>query len=251
MDTFVELEDRVIGIELKAPKWIPLKAFIPEDKLQGNLLIDENQEYVKVNDIYVLQAKIQRYLLEKMYPDKKVEEYIFLKGMAEFKRWRKKLYIVYPVYESVTEEDLKELVMKFKEAKGPRSPTECESYCEYYRRGLCEGKEFSFGETKDLSEADEEVRELLKEYRTLEGELKNIESQLKRKLKGCIKIGSKEIGWVEKEVTVLDEEKIIQLLDVHELPEYFQLNWRKKKELIERFGRDIIKEERRERVWKL
>ena len=251
LDTFVEFEDRVVGIELKAPKWIPLKAFPPEEEIKGNLLIDREHKYAKVNDIYVLQARIQKYLLQRLYPDKKVEQYIFLKGMAEWKRWRKKLYVVYPVYEAVSEEELKELVRKFKEDKSPRFPTECESYCEYYRQGLCKGREFKFEGAKDLSEIDGEIKELLKEYRTLEGELKTVEAQLKKKIKGSIRVGNKVIGWVEREVIVLDEREVLKRLPPEEIPEHFQLNWRKKKDLLERFGEEVVKEIKKERVWKL
>ena len=251
LDTFIEFEDRVVGIELKAPKWIPLKAFPSEEKIEGNLLIDEGHEYVKVNEIYILQARIQKYLLHLLYPDKKVEQYIFLKGMAEWKRWRKKLYVVYPIYSAVSEEELRELVRKFKEDRGPRFPTECESYCEYFRQGLCEGKEFRFEETRDYFTLNDEVKELLREYRILEGELKTIEAQLKKKLKGSVKVGNRLIGWVEREVIVLDEEKLLKLLSPEEIAEHFQLNWRKKKDLLERFGKEVIREVRKERVWRL
>ena len=251
LDTFIELEDKVIGIELKAPKWIPLKAFPPEKKIESNLLIDEKHEYVRVNDLYILQARVQKRFLDLLYPDKKVEQYIFLKGMAEWKRWRKKLYVVYPIYSAISEEELRNLVKRFKEDKGPRFPTECEAYCEYFRQGLCGGKPFAFERTVNHSELDEETKDLLREYRVLEGQLKTVEAQLKKKLKGSVKVGNKEIGWVERKVVVLDEERLFDLLPKEELSQHFYLNWRKKESLIKRFGKDIVKEERKERVWKI
>ena len=140
---------------------------------------------------------------------------------------------------------------RFREEKGPRFPGECEVYCEYFRQGLCEGKPFAFERTVNHSELDEEVKELLKEYRVLEGQLKTVEAQLKKKLKGSVLIGGKEIGWVERKVVILDEERLFDLLPKEELPQHFYLNWRKRDRLIERFGKDIVKEERKERVWRL
>jgi len=250
LDTFVEFEDKVIGIELKAPKWIPLKKFVPEKLIEGNLLIDENHEYVKVNDLYITQAKIQKHLLEKLHPNRRVEQYIFLKGMAQWKGWRKKLYIVYPVYESIGEGELREMVRKFREDPSPRFPTECEGYCEYYRQGICEGKEFRY-EDASYESLSPEVKELIREYRELQGQLRTVEAELKRKVRGSFRIGNRELGWVERRTEKLDEHKLAKLLPKEQIPEYFYLKWSRKKELIERFGEKIVKGVEVKREWKL
>ena len=247
LDTFVEQKDKVVGIELKAPKWIPLLA-VPS--IEGNLLLDEERKYTKVNELYITQAKVQRFLLERLYPEKKVEQYIFLKGMAECGRWRKKLYIVYPVSESITEEELREMVRRFKEDKSPRFPTECESYCEFYRQGICEGKEFAY-EDGVWEEQKEEIKALIKEYRNLQGQLKNLEAQLKKKIKGSITVGSRKIGWVEKETVEIDIEKLLRKISLPEAQEFLQVKWQKKKEIEERFGNEVVKEKRTERTWRL
>ncbi len=249
LDTFVEFEDRVVGIELKAPKWIPLTCVPEEEKMQGNLLIDRERKYTRVNDLYITQARIQRFLLERLYPGKKEEQFIFLKGMAECRGWRKKLYIVYPVEESISEEELKEMVRKFKEDKSPRFPTECESYCEYYRQGLCEGREFAF-EDRSYEEQSVEVKNLLKQYRELQGELKTVEAELKKKLKGSILLGNRKIGWVEREVVEIDIDKLLKKIPPSKAEEYLQVKWQKKREIEERFP-SAVKEKKKERFWRL
>jgi len=249
LDTFVELEDKVVGIELKAPKWIPFTRVPSEEEMEGNLLIDTERKYTKVNDLYITQARIQKFLLEKLYPEKKVEQFIFLKSMAQYKEWRKKLYIIYPVEESISEEELKEMVRKFKEDKSPRFPIECENYCEYYRQGLCSGKEFAF-EDKSYDEQSDEIKNLLKHYRELQGELKTIEAELKKKLKGSILLGNRKIGWVEREVVEIDIDKLLKKIPPSKAEEYLQVKWQKKREIEKRFP-SVVREKKKERVWRL
>jgi len=250
LDCFVEFENEVWGIELKSPKAIILKKFPEEEKLTDGVFLLDNGEYVINNPHYYLQARIQKYLLKKHYPDKKVYQFIFYKAPVRRGRYEKKLYILVPVEDDITREEYREIVRKFKEDKSPRYPNECVSYCEYYRQGLCEGREFSYDDG-DTSILDGEVKELIREYRDLQSQMKTIESILKRKIKGSVKFGGKEIGWVTKEVVDLDVEKIISLLPPEELSEFFMVKWTKKDDIVRRLGEEVVKEIRTERRWVL
>jgi len=83
LDCFIELEDEVIGIELKAPKYILLKD-IPQGIKDG---LYEDEGLVIHNSVYLTQAKIQRFILGRLYPHKKVRQYLFYKSLAKHKNW--------------------------------------------------------------------------------------------------------------------------------------------------------------------
>lgn len=251
LDCMVESEKDVIGIELKSPRAILLKEIPPpEELIDGVFLIDEDERYVIHNELYYKQAQIQKHILRKMYPNKEVEQFLFYKAPVRRGRFEKKLYILAPVKEDITEEEYKELARKFKEDKSPRYPNECTSYCEFYRAGVCEGKEFSY-EDKDSSGLDRETKELLREYRELQSQLKILEALLRKKLKGSVKFGGREIGWVPKKTIKLKEDRVAFLLPPERIPEFFTVKWSKKEELIEEFGEEVVEEVKEERVWRL
>ncbi|MFN3263294.1 MAG: hypothetical protein ACK42C_00150 [Aquificaceae bacterium] len=238
LDVFVEKEDEVIGIELKAPKFLLLKA-IPES--DDGLLMDDG--IVIHNPVYLKQAQIQRFLLERLYPHKRVRQYLFYKALCKHKNFSRKLYVVSEVRESISEEELIALVRAFHEDKSPRYVEECEKYCVFYKEGLCEGKAFKGDAYEPYA------LELLREYRTLQADLKLLESHLKKAIKGTLKIGGKELGWVEREVVELDIKKLLEKIDNPE--EYLQVKWQKRDLLISQYGKEIVKSTRKERVWKL
>ncbi len=240
LDCALFFEDRVVGIELKSPRELFVKD-LPED---GTFLYD-GEGIVRNNPHYYMQAKVQKYLLRKLYPDREVEQYLFYKAPARKGAKVRKLYVVVPVEGEMTDEEFEELVRRFKEDKRPRWKGECEHYCPYYGV-VCEGKEVEFKDT----EVSEEVRKLLKEYRALQGELKNIELTLKKLVKGSFKVGERQLGWVEREVVELDLEKVIGKLG-EEAKDYLQVRWQKKEELVKRLGEEVVKERRTERVWRL
>lgn len=245
LDCCIDLGDRIIGIELKSPKAILLKK-IPEDQ-DGVFLMDENGEYVLHNPLYFTQAQVQKHILKKMYPDKEVQQFLFYKGPVRRGNFEKKLYILALVKEDITEEEYRELVRRFKEDRSPRYPNECTAYCEFYRAGVCRGVEFPYTD----GGIDQETKELLREYRKLQSQLKNIESMLKRKIRGAVKLGGREIGWTLKKTIKLKEDRVAFLLPPERIPEFFAVRWNKKEDLIREFGNEIIEEVREERVWKL
>ena len=242
LDCFIELEDEVIGIELKAPKYILLKD-IPQFIKDG---LYEDEGLVIHNSVYLTQAKIQRFIIGRLYPHKQVRQYLFYKSLAKHKSWSQKLYVLSEVKESITEEELKELVRRFHEDKSPRYPNECTSYCVFYREGLCEGREYRLEEEKP----QESAFELLRYYRTLETELKQVETLLKKAVKGTLKIGGRELGWVKREVVSFDVEKLLKKAG-DKAHEYVYVKPSKKEEILNTFGDEVVKEKREEVIWKL
>lgn len=251
LDCVAEFSNEVWGIELKAPKALILKKFPKDEELLGGVfLIDTNGEYVINNSLYYKQAQIQKHILKKLYPDKVIRQFLFYKAPVRRGSYERKLYVLVSVDEDISESEYKRIVKRFINDKSPRYPNECTSYCEFYKIGLCGGKEVVYEDTS-ASELDKETKELLGEYRKLQSQLKMLEALLKKKLKGSVRFGSKEIGWVPKKVIKLKEEKVLDLLGLHRIPEFYILRWNKKEELIRELGEEIVEEVKEERVWKL
>lgn len=244
LDCFVEFPKEVWGIELKSPKLLLLKK-LPES-FEGVFWVDE-EGLVLNNPLYLLQARVQKHLLKKLYPNKEVKQFLFYKAPVKRGRYERKLYVLVPVKEDLSEEEYRELLRRFQEDKSPRYPSECSSYCEFFRRGLCEGKEFRY-EDGDL---DGETRDLLREYRELQSQIKQVENLLKKRIKGEVKVGDAVLGWVRRKVVKVDEGKVLQLLPTERIPEFFQLKGSKKEELVKELGESVVEEVREERVWKL
>lgn len=244
LDCLVEEEDRVIGIELKAPKFL---LFREPYTGEGTLFYDDGR--VIHNELYLTQARIEKALLKRLFPDKKVELYLFYKALCKSGLWNRKLYVVSEIKEEQAEEEIKKLIERFHTDKSPRYAGECENYCAFHKLGLCEGKEFKPEEIKE--EEKKEVLSLLKHYRALQSDLKSLEFVLKKKLKGSIRFGDKEIGWIKRKSVELNKERVLELLDREELKEYVLINWQKKGELIKRFGGQVVKEEKEILEWRI
>lgn len=241
LDCFIEKEDEVIGIELKAPKVLLIK----EPYNDGVFLVDDGR--VVHNEVYLKQAKIERAVLEMLYPHKRVRMYLFYKSLCKAGAWSKKLYVVSEIKESMSMEEVQELLRRFHEDKSPRYQRECEGYCVFYKEGLCEGRPVNPEEPAD--ETKRRFYELLRYYRALQSDLKNIEVQLKKMLKGSIVIGSREVGWVKRKTYEIDLEKLF-LLERNAL-DYLMVKPLKKQELLQRHGAKIVKDEKEEVFWRV
>ena len=249
LDCFVEFPDLVVGVECKSPKVLVFKQVPPEEELvDGVLLVDGEERYVVNNELYHLQARIQKFILERLYPHKKVEEYLFYKALCRKGTWARKLYVLVPVHESISEEELRGLVRRFREDPSPRFPEECEKYCEFYRAGVCGGKPFRYEDGENLPER---IFELLKEYRSLQTDLKNIEVQLKKLITGSVTLGNREIGWVGRKRKKINQEKLAFLLPPEKIPEFFQLKRGAEERLPEDLMEEVVEGEEVTRVWKL
>ena len=242
LDCGLIFEDRVVGIELKSPRELFVRD-LPED----TIFLYDDTNIVRNNPHYYTQAKVQKYLLSKLYPDKEVEQYLFYKAPARRGVKVRKLYVAVPIKEDMTDDEFKEIVWKFKEERVPRWKGECEYYCPYYKAGVCEGKDVRFQDTV----ISEEAKALLKEYRALQSELKNLEFTLKKLIKGSFRMGERELGWVEREVIDIDIRELLKKIEPEKVNDYLQVKWQKKKEIEEKYGDEVIKERRKERVWRL
>jgi len=249
---------KIINIELKAPKRTILLKDI-KDIYNVDVIYDDKNDTVLVNDKYIIQAKIEKLLTELYikendgkYKDYEVEQYIFMKTIVFDKYNRsKKVYVIYPIYEDISIEELEKLIDRYVNDKTPRWKGECEYYCPYYNV-VCDGYEYKEdNENKDIIEVEEkQLKNLIKRYYDLKDSLKEIENQIRYRVKKLpnmkVKYGNKEIGYYEVENIEIDINKLIEkamqrkCIDKLCDEKCIIVNWRKKEKLIEEFGQDII-----------
>lgn len=243
LDLFVEFENEVWGIELKSPKLLLLKD-IPN--AENGFYVDDG--LVLHNPQYYKQAKVQRFLLQELYPDRNVRSFIFYKALCKHKNYLQKLYVLSEVKESVSKEEFKALIKAFHEDKSPRYANECESYCVFHRESLCEGKEFK---PSYIENVDPQTAELLKAYYATKEELKTLENNLKKAISGSFTFGGKQIGWIKRNVVDLDLKKLLTLMSEEDKLKTLQVKWQFKDKLIEKYGQDVIEEQKEVIEWKL
>jgi hypothetical protein len=196
LDIFIELDDStVVGLELKST------TLQNDNKLFERppeiLFLDPDDIHrIDINHKYILQAKIQRYILEKLYPDKTVETYLFIKTQLKTRFKLGKTFIVLPITKSISTEQLRKLCELFYFDPRPRFPYECK-YCVYKDRGFCDGQKITEVNKNYKIDQSEKIKELLEEYERIRTELKHIEDQLKNLLWEPIEYKGKRIGWIE------------------------------------------------------
>jgi len=230
LDAFIELESKVVGVELKHTKMTFVSERFPYRNLDEvpKVVFDEDCT-VYLPKHYLTQAGMQKFILQKLYPDKEVEQYLFVKTLLKVNGRHKKCYVVREV-SAVSEEEFKEIVRKFREERVPRYPWEC-SYCVFKDAGLCPGVEWKGEERK--SSLSEEARELLVRYQKLSEEIKEVRSLLRKEISGPAEWNGKTIGWVEKKKQKWDSRKVAEVLRQKEIPleDFFSLDWRKYRQL--------------------
>jgi CRISPR/Cas system-associated exonuclease Cas4 (RecB family) len=133
-----------VGIELKHTK-LTIVDFPVSVNMED--IIDANNPLSKkipVSDHYLLQAKIELFILKQYYPDATLRLWIktTLKGSN---RKFKKVVFEKVISQPATEEEINNLIYRFKNDKTPRFPWECK-YCPYkricsYNQGIEEIKE--------------------------------------------------------------------------------------------------------------
>jgi len=259
IDCLIEFDNEIISLELKVPRSVYLAKPI-KNLRDVDVIFDEDNDTVIINEKYILQAQIQKFLLMKKHPDKTIHHYLFLKTLVVSASKQKKAYIVYPIKQHIDEETLKRLISAYKSDKRPRIDNEC-IYCPYFNT-VCDGS----NETSDilkkilssLNSDDKSLMNMIKRYYDIKDELKKLEWLIKSKLKDrTIRYGNKTIGNVEYEMIEIDTKKLIQkaiddgCLDKLCDEKCLTVNWRHKQNLIKRFGEEIIKEKRKEKRFKL
>ncbi len=170
LDCVIEEKDKITGIELKAPQIILLKK-LPDEATKSQIIYDREGEdrILLVNPVYKIQAKIEKFVLKRLYPEKDVRLYLFQFGLCKMGTFLRKYYTCYEVDE-ISEEELAYLVADFLYNKGPRYHNECEYYCAY--NYVCEEKERLQGKEKVALNIDAggeviniRFKEFLKYYR--------------------------------------------------------------------------------------
>ena len=239
LDCFLEFDDKVVGIELKHTN-LNFDNELTDKPPQLIVLPPNDRSRINLNYRYYKQVQIQRHLLEKLYPHKKVETYLMVKTQLRTKYKLGKTTVVLPVTESVTEEELKNLCRLFRTEKKPRARWECK-LCAYREHGYCSGHEETV-EAEELTEDRSElVTSLLSRRKELLAELKMIEDQLKKLISGSVTWNGQQVGWIEKVSYTYDLPKLSKLLKAKGLKaaDYFQVKTAKIKELEELLGDEI------------
>lgn len=224
LDCLIEFNDEVIGFELKAPQLILLKKIPPKEFLERNILIDTEREedFLIVNPVYKTQAKIEKFLLSELYPDKDVRLFLFQFGICKHGSFIRKLYTFYEV-ESIKKSDLEYLVLKFLHEKGPRFKNECESYCAYNlicdRAGERESVTYDLDKFSEVADPGlKEFVSLYKEYCMLKEQMTGLEKLMQKTISGSCIIGGREVGWIEREKVNYDIDLIVKWLTEKKVP---------------------------------
>jgi len=232
LDVFVQPDSNtVVGIELKdTVLMFDNYTFAAPDSI---IILESVNDLkrININFKYILQARIQKYLLEKLYPDKKVEQYLVLKTNLRTKFKLGKSIIVFPIEQSLSDEEFLQLVENFLTNLKPKAEWECKicpynielkccSYAtqnaslkeeEYLQFKLQEMiQEIDANRCEDTKQLDivkdilqleeklnnESIEHLLEFYAKLQSLLKNIEEQLKKRINGQYKLkNGKVVGW--------------------------------------------------------
>jgi hypothetical protein len=261
LDCVVELDDKVIGLELKAPQLILLKKMPSRECFEKNVIVDSEKrdEYLIVNPTYKMQAKIEKFLLQRLYPDKEVELYLFQFGICKYSGLVRKFYTIYEV-EAISEQDLEYLILQFLYDKKPRYKNECEYYCPYNL--LCDkpfDKEVSSSYNLDAhgEGVNPQLREfinLYREYVALKEQMSQLEKLMKKAIDGSCVIGGREVGWVKREKVNYDVERIVEWLNERNVPlnEFLNVSISpKKRRFIEKMIPEAVLSKEEELVFKV
>lgn len=181
LDFAINLPNKVIGLELKHT--ILERMPTVKRKPPKVIFVTPDDKRVKLNPKYIKQARIERFLLEKLFPDKEIEHYLFVKTTIQGAYGFYKSYIVCRIDESISEEELKELAEHFKTKDYPKDPSLCD-YCHFKHINLCKGYPKQLVSKRGINITPEpELAELLKRREELISELEAIDNELKKRLK--------------------------------------------------------------------
>jgi len=206
LDIFINLKehDTIIGLELKSTVLQYNNNMF--DKPDRIIFVEPNQiEEYNINEKYILQAQIQRYILEQLYPDKYIEHYLFIKTQLKTRMKLGKTYLVIPITKSIDRNHLYQICREFFYNITPRKHFECK-YCIYKKNNLCEGINIQNENPIFKAKFREQYKyKLLEQYIELKKQLKQIEEELKFLFPKYEKYKDKySIGWVEEKIPDLN-----------------------------------------------
>lgn len=263
LDLVIEGRELVVGFELKVPQIILLKRMPEKMHFETSMILDSEREdkYLIVDPVYKLQAKIEKFLLQREFPNKPVRLFLFQNGLCKYGTILRKFYTFYEV-EAISKEELDYLILQFINNKTPRFQNECEYYCSY--NFVCDKKDEVQTEQiiRDLDSESEVVSDpvlkeslfLYKQYCELRENLKRIEKMLRKNLSGALKIGGREIGWIERETVEYDVDVIVEFLKQKNMPlrEFLNVTFSpKKRRLIENVVPNAVLKRDKEKVFRL
>jgi len=239
LDCFIQYNsNKIVGLELKHT----VLSFDNETsgRPEELIILQPNSRRISINYKYILQAKIQKALLEWQYPDKEIEHYLVIKTTLRTRYKMGKSIVVLPTIESISREELEEIIRMFRNDPRPRANWECQ-YCIYRQHGLCNGSE-SANTTLEHENA-ELIMELLDRYSKIQTEAQMIQEQLKQLINGTIEYKGKEIGWTYQERTSWDIKAFVKLLKAkgYNPLDYLQVNGRKARLLENELGEELDK----------
>jgi len=251
VDVVLIFDAYVVGLELKAPKYLLLKR-IPNDNkdVVGHTLLSQGEKFVYMPDTYVLQSRIQNYLLRRTYPDKQVYTFLFVKTLLVKGGYARKFYVVYDTNDrELTEEEIRKLIKRYKDNNGPTFAYEC-MFCQYFDFGLCDGHIYEPPIVLS-TDIDEETKDLLREYYQVREYLKRIETQLKKKVKGTIVLrDGRKIGWVKTRKRNIDIKRLIEVIGPEKSSRYLTVKPGLQSELARQYP-GLVTSEEEHVIWTL
>jgi len=258
LDVFIDYNIKTkIGVEIKnTVLHFDNKTFGAPDPV---IVLDpEDIKRVNISPKYILQARIQRFILERLYPDSNIEQYLLIKTNLRTKTKLGKSLVLYPIVESISEQQLKQICERFYFERKPRAVWECK-VCAYKDEGYCNGIEITENDNSltldDYNQMNiETIEELINKREELRKEIKSIEDEIKKRVNGNLKIGNKVIGWVEEEKEKILPDALNRILKekgIKNRAQFFQVNYRKIPELRKLLGDDFEKIVLKEKVKKL
>ena len=257
LDVFIDYDEKTkIGIEIKNTiLYFDNKTFgIPEPVI---ILEPDDIKRVNISPKYVLQARMQKFILEKLYPNSNIEHYLLIKTNLRTKTKLGKSLILYPVVDSISEQQLRQICERFYFKQKPRTVWECKM-CAYKDEGYCKGIEVDENDDslilEDYNRMNIEIiEELINKREELRKEMSSIEEEIKKRISGSIKVGNKIIGWVEEEKENISPEVLNRVLKekgIKNRAQFFQVNYQKIPELKKLLGNDFEKIISKEKVKK-
>ena len=220
-DLLIIGKKKILVLECKAPNFLFSNISGAED-----IIFCKNGQTVSIPPHYLLQSRIQKFLVQNYFTDKEVIHYIFAKALIRRDAKFKKAYIFHETQTSATKEEMEYLIEKFLNEKSPRYPWECR-YCPYREAGLCQGKDPTPFETRQM-EIPTELKSLISSYAEAYQNLKEIEAALKdafptnTHIEVDVNGRKKKIGWITKTKHTWDLKAILRTLKVEALS-YLQI----------------------------
>ncbi len=190
-------------------------------KADQDWYVDVKDE-VHVDPKYLLQAKIQKSLMEIYYqdndqPNRRVFQYVVGKSTAIVQSKFKKIFVLKPIIESFTRRELVEMFIDWEKNPGPRAGYECPG-CNFGPNGtkVCEGMPYKGDAIKNI---DEDTLDLIRRQNEVKAELEllkqehdNIETTLKKKISGNFKHKGKKVGWVDSTYSTVNLKEAYKLM---------------------------------------